>query len=66
MGTRQPGFQLSDKEWQRADEFMEMKRTDKYLGPIGGQFTMTTLGCIINVRDNVSKEVCDVTDYEMF
>ena len=60
-------FQLSEKENKRIAEFIKEKRIE-YTGAIGGQFTWgftpTTIGTIVSITDNVSKETLDVTDYD--
>jgi hypothetical protein len=60
-------FELGERESKLAREFMNKKRLE-YTGAIGGQFTYeftpTSLGLGCAIIDNVSKERCDLTDYE--
>lgn len=60
-------FELGEREIKLAREFKDKKRLE-YTGAIGGQFTYeftpTSLGLGCAIIDNVSKERCDLTDYE--
>lgn len=60
-------FSLDERAAQLALEFITIKRLE-YAGAIGGQFTYeftpTSIGLGIVIIDNVSKERCDLTDYE--
>lgn len=61
-------FGLDTKQSSKVLEFMSLQSGDKaYEGSIGGRFTYsftpTSLGTVTKVRDNISGEELDVTDY---
>jgi hypothetical protein len=62
-------FSLTKEQSARVSEFIKAKRAE-YTGAIGGQFTWsftpTTLGCVCKVKDNISGEELDVSDYDMW
>lgn len=62
-------FALTEEQELKAAHWMAEKKV-KHQGAIGGQFTFeftnTSIGQIQKVRDCVSNEVLDLTDYEMF
>ena len=64
-------FVLSDKELEKIHKWS--KKQDKkagtdYYGAIGGQltysFTPNSLGCVVKVIHDITKEELDLTDYE--
>jgi len=61
------GFRLSEDQQAKASEFIAERRKEN-TSAIGGQFTYqftpTTLGLGISIKDNISGEVCDLSDYE--
>ena len=64
-------FTLTAEEMARVREWQETRR--KYAGAIGGQFTYeftpTSVGDIVRVRDNLvecAAGVLDLTDYDSF
>lgn len=65
-----PKFQITEQQEKLARQFMDAKRRQEGCGAIGGQFTWsftpTTIGLIVHVTDNVSKEFADLTDYDSF
>lgn len=60
-------FRLTEKEAKLAHKFMKEKELD-YVGAIGGQFTFTftrtSIGQIITIIDNASKEELTLTDFD--
>lgn len=62
-------FALTEEQELKAAHWMAEKKV-KDQGAIGGQFTFeftnTSIGQVQKVRDCVSNEVLDLTDYEMF
>ena len=62
-------FELTDKQRENAGEWMAKHRTSNQ-GAIGGQFTYeftpTTIGVIVKVRDCITHESIDLTEYETF
>lgn len=62
-------FQVSKEQDKQISEWMHKKRKDgKPEGAIGGRFTFnftpTSLGVVITVKDNILKDFIDVTDYD--
>jgi hypothetical protein len=58
-------FNLSEEQNEKVRDFIDKNR--KYSGAIGGQFTWnftpTSIGMVIQITDNLSKEVLDVSNY---
>lgn len=62
-------FSLSDKQAKKALEWIKDRKADKrYGGAIRGRFSYTfaptTLGLVCIVRDDLSGEEIDLSDYE--
>jgi hypothetical protein len=62
-------FKLEEKEIKKAGDWMEQqtKAHPADTGAIGGRFTYSftpnSIGCVVVVRDSVTQEELDVTDY---
>ena len=65
-------FEMSDKEYAAAQEFerTQMEKYPAYTGAIGGRFTfmftVTSIGTSIEVLDQTTGEIKNVTDYDMW
>lgn len=64
-------FDFTAEQQRKIVDFMSLKSSDNaYEGAIGGRFTYsftpTGLGCVIKIRDNITEEELDVSDYEMW
>jgi len=63
-------FDLSRLSQSQKDKIAEFKSVNKDLhcGAIGGRFTYeftpTSLGLVIKIRDNALKRILDITEYE--
>ena len=59
-------FTLSEEQNKKVKDFIDKNK--KYSGAIGGQFTWsftpTSIGMVIQITDNISKEVLDVSNYD--
>lgn len=66
---RTPMFYLDDSQLKRISDWIKEKQKDnRSTGAIGGRFTYnftpTTIGAVVVVIDNLTKEELDVSDYE--
>jgi len=63
-------FELTLEEQKKAMAFIKKqnKLTGGYYGAIGGgftyHFTPTSLGCIVQIENAITKAVLDLTDYD--
>lgn len=62
-------FGFTAEQQRKIVDFMGLKSSDNaYEGAIGGRFTYsftpTGLGSVVKVRDNITGEELDVSDYE--
>lgn len=59
-------FTIDEEQAKKMKEFVDKYRSPN-VGAIGGQFVYTfcptTLGTVVKVRDDISGEELDVTDY---
>lgn len=68
------GFTLYPSEQAKLHKWMAEQdailKDQKYEGAIGGRFTYsftpTSLGCVVTVRDDLTDNEIDVTDYSMW
>lgn len=64
-------FSLTQEDLEKANEFIQKQRLDKRSeGAIGGRFTYeftpTSLGLVTSVRDNITRNSLDLTDYSLW
>lgn len=63
-------FGIDKAEYAKFKEWKDKKDLEKYTGAIGGRFTYeftpTSLGIVIKVRDSMDKDEIDLTDYNMW
>ncbi len=61
-------FKIPDAKIEVIAEWCESRQ--KYAGASGGQFTYlftpTSIGLVVEVRDNIGGEVLNVTDYDQW
>lgn len=62
-------FELTEVQEQKIAEWVKTQEV-VYTGPVGGrytyQFTPTSIGVVVKVRDCVTKTELDITDYDAF
>lgn len=60
-------FLLDEKQRKKLSEWMKIHK-QVYTGACGGRytysFTPTSLGCVTKVKDSITKEEIDLSDYE--
>lgn len=60
-------FSLNENQRLKLKEWINSKKS-KYVGAIGGRitysFTPTTLGTVVKVYDELTKDEIDLTEYE--
>jgi len=65
---QQSSYTITEKQQQRLEQWQAQHTSKQFTGAIGGRytfsFTPTNKGTITKVKEIVSGEECDLTDYE--